>query len=83
MLRLWEEPIVQTIYHIHGVSANDALPLEHKLLNRQPLRQADVADFIGDAALQRYLRVDEGHLKEQPVHLTSSESAVPSPSAKS
>ena len=41
--------------YIFAVSENDALPLEYKLENRQPLRQADVSDFIGDAALKRFL----------------------------
>lgn len=59
------------------VSANDALPLEYKLLNRQPLRQVDVSHFIGDAALQSFLRVDECHLKEEAINGVCAHRGVP------
>ena len=44
-----------------GISENDALSLEYKLLYGCPTRHADISDFIGDSALQRFLRVDKCH----------------------
>ena len=49
--------------YIYIVSENDALPLEYKLENRRVLSQADVSDFIGDAALKRFLSPKESYRK--------------------
>ena len=53
--------------HIPGVSENDALSLEYKLVNRDALRQADISDFIGDAALKGCLRIHILHFQEETV----------------
>ena len=58
------EPSEEVIYN-PGISKNDALPLEYKLHYRQPRRQADISDFIGDAAIQRALSIYKGYLKEK------------------
>lgn len=63
--------------HMSSVSDNDALPLEYKLLNWQPLRQVDVAHFIGDAALQSYLSVHESHFQEQSINVIGPQVGVP------
>ncbi len=52
-----------------GCSENDALSLEYKLANRDPLRQANLSDFVGEAALKRFVRSEMSHLEKQPIDL--------------
>lgn len=51
--------------YVFDVSDNDALPLEYKLQNRQPRRQADISDFINNAAVERFHASKESGLKEK------------------
>ena len=45
-----------------GVGENDCLSLEDKLLYGHLRRQVDITHFIGDAALERFLRTDVLHV---------------------
>ena len=58
------------------IGENDALPLEHKLLNWEPLRQVDVSYFVGDSAIKCFLGAQEGHVQEQFVNVVASEAGV-------
>lgn len=51
--------------YVFEVSANDALPLEYKLQNRQPLRQADVSDFINNAPVERFHASEKSGFQEK------------------
>lgn len=53
--------------HIPGVFENDALSLEYKLANGDTSRHANITDFIGDAALERFLSTHVFHRQEQRV----------------
>ena len=55
-----------------GASQNDALSLEYKLQNRNPLRQVDIADFVGDSALHRFTGTEVSHFEEQLIDVVSS-----------
>ena len=67
--------------HIPGVSENDALSLEYKLMNRDTLRQADIADFIGDAALKGFLSTHILHFQEETIDFLFRHAGVPSDDA--
>ena len=60
-----------------GISGNDALSLEYKLLYGCPTRYADVSDFIGDAVLQRFLSVDERHFSKQVFNIRDRHTGMP------
>ena len=47
----------------------DALPLEYELLDRDAIREANLSNFIGDAALKSFLRVHVSHVEEEFVDL--------------
>jgi hypothetical protein len=47
--------------YIFDVCANDALPLEYKLHNGYPTRQANLSDFINNPSFFRVKRTDEGY----------------------
>lgn len=53
--------------HIPGVFMNDALSLEYKLSYRKAMRQAHLSDFIGNAALKRFLSTHISHLEKEIV----------------
>ena len=52
-----------------GVSANDALPLEYKLNNREPRREANLCDFVGESVLDRFTALHESRFEEQSIKL--------------
>ena len=56
-----------------GCSENDALSLEYELANRNPLRQANLSDFVGDSALVRFVRSEVSHSEEQRIDLIFAE----------
>lgn len=62
--------------YVFDVSANDALPLEYKLRNREPLRQVDVSDFIDDSAFVRVHSTDERGFEEESRHIFGTEVRV-------
>ena len=67
--------------HIPGVSENDALSLEYKLVNRDALRQADIFDFIGDTALKGCLRIHILHCQEEAIDFLFRQTSMPSDNA--
>ena len=66
-----------TLGHIPGVSANDALSLEYKLANGNPLRQVDVSYFVGDSALNRFVRTHMSHGEEEFIDFKFGHLSVP------
>ncbi len=63
-------------HYIFDVSENDALPLEYKLDNRQPLRQVDVTDFINNSPFVSLGCTKEGSFEEQRLDVLNSKIAV-------
>ena len=56
--------VLRRQFMLEGVGANDCISLEDKLLYGNPVRQVEVADFVSDTALDRFIRGHEGSLLE-------------------
>ena len=62
--------------YVFDVSDNDALPLEYKLNNWQPLRQADLSDFMDNSVFLRLHRTHEGSFEKQLLDILGGEGRV-------
>jgi len=59
------------------VGENDALPLEYKRQNRHLLKQANISDFVGDAALECFICSDILHFEKQGIHILGGQIGMP------
>lgn len=55
--------------YVRSVSANDALPLEHKLENRHSLRNANLSDFLDNPSFFRFHRSEECGFQEKTLDI--------------
>lgn len=62
--------------YVRDISANDALPLEYKLHNRNASREVNVADIINNTDVFSFHRTQEGSFKKQLVNVCGSQAGV-------